>query len=246
MQNSKLNLYMIFIATFLVMHFTGVVVSDLPYLLNGLITSGTVLVVLLVLLLSTSEYSFKDTVRSIGIHGTNLKGIFPGIIISTVLLLTYPLIGHLFNAEVSLVQNWPLNLVGLLLTGGLTEEVLFRGYFFGSLRRKMSFRKAVVISAVFFTLAHLLLFAYMDWPVALLSTLLAIASSVPLAFLFEFGNGTVWSPALVHTSIRTVGLVVTTNEHHFGQFSLLWIIASIVVPYIVLLFYKDFRNSWTT
>ncbi len=136
-------------------------------------------------------------------------------------------------------------MAGLFLTGGLTEEMLFTGYFFGSLRQKMRFGKAVFISAVFFALAHLVMFTYMDWRVAFLSTLLAVASSVLLAFLYEKGKSTVWSPAIVHTIIRTVGLVVTTGKQNFIQFSLVWIMACMVLPYIVLMFYGDFRMIWT-
>lgn len=109
----------------------------------------------------------------------------------------------------------------------------------------MSFHKAVLISALCFTAAHLVMFTYMDWPLALLSTLLVVATSVPLAFLFEKGNNSVWSPAIVHTAIRTVGLVVTTDEKYFVQFSMIWIAACMILPYIVLIFYKDFRAIWT-
>ena len=240
----KAKLYLIFITAFLVMHFTGVMASDLPYIMNALITAVIVLATLVLLLSWESRYSLKDIIRSIGLHETNSKSVLPGIIIAVVLLLSYPLLSLILNAKVFLAKDWYLNLAGLFLTGGLAEEILFRGYFFAGLRKEMSFPKAALISAVFFTGAHLILFTYMDWPVALLSTLLAVACSVPFAFLFEFGDATVWSPALLHTAIRTVGLVVTTDKNHYKQFSLLWIAACIVLPYVVLVFYKDFRNTW--
>jgi membrane protease YdiL (CAAX protease family) len=245
MKKHNTRLHLIFISVFLVMHFTGVAVSGLPYVINGLITSAIVLAVLVLLLKWNSGNSLKDIIRSLGFQKTSVKSLLPGAIISVVLLLSYPLLGVLLNTKPILVKGWYLNLAGLFLTGGLTEEVLFRGYFFGSLRTATNFSKAAFISAAWFSLAHLVLFAYMDWPVALLSTLLAIASSIPLAFLYESGNRTVWSPALVHTTIRTVGLVVHTDDKHFLQFSLLWIAAAIALPYCVLLFYKDFRAIWS-
>jgi membrane protease YdiL (CAAX protease family) len=225
------------------MHFTGMRVSGLPYIVNALIVSAIVLAILL-LLLRIGGDSFKKAFNSLGFGRTDFKRLLPGIVISVALLLMYLLLGFLLNAKVFLAKDWHLNLIGLFLTGGLTEEMLFRGYFFGSLRRKMSFRKASLISAIFFTLAHLVMFTYMDWPIALLSTLLAIATSVPFAFLYEKGNNTVWSPAIVHATIRTVGLVITTDENHFPQFSMLWIVSCMVLPYIVLMFYKDFRTIW--
>ena len=146
---------------------------------------------------------------------------------------------------ISLADNWQWNVIGLMFTGGIAEEMLFRGYLFGSLRKNMSFKKAVFISTICFALAHLVMFTYMDWPVALLSTILAVAISAPLAFLFERGNYTVWSPAIVHTAIRTIGLVITVDEKHFMQFSLMWITACMILPYIVLMFYKAFRAIWS-
>lgn len=245
MKKQSMNLYLIFIAVFLVMHFTGVMVSGLPYIINGLITSVVVFATLLLFLRWNNDNSLKETIKHIGFYKANLKCLQPGIIIALALLFSYPLLSFSLNTKAFLAEGWYLNIAGLFLTGGLCEEMLFRGYFFGSLHKNMNFRKATLISAIFFTLAHLVLFIYMDWPVALLSTLLAIASSVPLAFLYEFGNKTVWSPAIVHTTIRTVGLVVTTDENHFMQFSLLWITVCMVLPYIILLFYKDFRVIWT-
>jgi membrane protease YdiL (CAAX protease family) len=244
MEKQNTRLYLIFISVFLVMHFTGVAVSGLPYVINGLITSAIVLTVLVLLLKWNSGGPLTNTIKSIGFQKTSLKSLLPGAIMSVVLLLSYPLLSIFLNTELILVKGWYLNVAGLFLTGGLTEEVLFRGYFFGSLRTEMKFSKAAFISAVCFSLVHLILFAYMDWAVALLSTLLAIASSIPLAFLYEFGNRTVWSPAIVHATIRTVGLVIKTADEHFLQFSLLWIAAAIALPYFVLVFYKDFRTIW--
>ena len=238
------RLYLVFTATFLVMHFTGILVSGMPYIINGLITSAIVISTLILLLAWGSHGSLKSIISSIGFGKANLKGILPGMVIAVVLLISYLALGHMLAIEAYLAEDWYLNLAGLFLTGGLTEEMLFRGYLFERLRMDMSFRKASLISAVVFSAVHLVLFAYMDWPVALLSTILAVTSAVPLAFLYEYGNRTIWSPALVHATIRTIGLVVTTDEGHFMQFSLLWIIAAMIVPYTVLIFYKAFRALW--
>lgn len=245
MNKQKAKLYLLFTTAFLVMHFTGAMVAGLPYIVNALITSITVFGAFLLLLKWNGKRSLNNIIIETGFKKSGLKSISPGIIISIVLILAYPLLSLLLNAKIMLAKNWLLNLAGLFLTAGLTEEMLFRGYLFGSLRRKLSFRKAVLISALCFTLAHLLMFTYMDWPVALLSTLLAVATSAPLAFLFEKGNNSVWSPAIVHTAIRTIGLVVTVDEKYFMQFSMIWIAACMMLPYIVLMFYNEFRSIWT-
>lgn len=245
MNKHTAKLYLSFVAAFLVMHYTGEVLMKLPYVFNAVVVFIALLLTVLLLNKLIHGKSIKTSISDIGLRKTNLSGLAPGIFVSGALLCTYPLLGYLFNASITLAGSWQWNVIGLMFTAGVSEEMLFRGYLFGSLRRKMSFRKAALLSALCFAAAHLFMFTYMDWPVALMSTLLAVATSLPLAFLFEKGNNTVWSPAFVHTAIRTVGLVVTTDEKYFMQFSLIWIAACMILPYIVLIFYKEFRAIWT-
>lgn len=153
MRNNNFRLYLVFAPTFLAMHFTGLIVSGFPYIINALITFGTVLATLLLLLWVSTGNSMKNSIRSIGLRKTGYNSLIPGIVVSAALLFTYPLLGFLLNTKIALAKDWYLNLAGLFLTGGLAEEMLFRGYFFGSLRQKMNFRKAVLVSAIFFTLA---------------------------------------------------------------------------------------------
>lgn len=245
MNKQTAKLYLSFIAAFLVMHYTGEMLMKLPYIFNAVVVFVAVLLTVLLLNKLVHGKSIKTSISSIGLRKTKMPGLVPCIFVSAALLCTYPLLDYLLNINITLADSWQWNMIGLMFTAGVAEEMLFRGYLFGSLRRKMSFRKAAFLSALCFTAAHLMMFTYMDWPVALLSTLLAVATSIPLAFLFEHGNNTVWSPALVHTTIRTVGLVVTTDEKYFMQFSLIWIVACMILPYIVLIFYKEFRAIWT-
>ncbi len=245
MNKQTAKLYLSFAAAFLVMHYTGKALMNLPYIFNAVVVFVAVLVTVLLLNKLVHSKSINTSISDIGFGKTNLSGLAPGIFVSAALLCSYPLLGYLLNASITLADSWQWNTIGLMFTAGVAEEILFRGYLFGGLRRNMNFRKAAFISTICFALAHIVMFTYMDCPVALLSTLLAVATSIPLAFLFEKGNNTVWSPAIVHTAIRTVGLVVTTDEKHFMQFSMLWISTCMILPYIVLLFYKKFRAIWT-
>ena len=238
-QNPKF--YLIFLVAFIEMHLVGTAAGVLPYIANAAIVFAVVLITMLLLNNWFFGKSFKTTTKEIGFKTTSFQKIVPGIIISLVLLLMFPVLSSLLDTKLSLAKNWYLNIFGLFLTGGLTEEVVFRGYLFGSLRKLMSFRKATLVSTVIFSLAHLLLFTYLDWSIALMSTILAIGLSLPFAFLFERGENTVWSPALVHTTIRTIGMVVTTTEDKFSVLAAAWMLASLIIPYLVLLFYQDFR-----
>lgn len=237
-------IYLIFTAVFLVLHFTGVLAGQLPYIQNALITFSAVLAVLLLLDAWYSGTSLKTGFKNLGFRKTRLSLLAPGIIISLVLLLLYPLSAYILKTDIFLNEDWLLNSIGIFLTGGLAEEMFFRGFLFRHFREKMSFRKAVFASMLLFTLAHLILFTYKDWSIALLSTILAVAISIPLAYLFERSNHSVWSPAIVHATIRTIGLVITTSEQHFMPLTLIWIVGSMLIPYFVLLFYKDFWNIW--
>lgn len=233
--------YLIFLVAFIEMHLVGTAAEGLPYIVNAAIVFAVVLITMLLLNKWFFEKKFKATTNEIGFKTTSIQKIVPGIIISVALLLMFPVLALLLDTKLSLAENWHLNAIGLFLTGGLAEEMVFRGYLFGSLRKQMSFKKATLVSTAIFSLAHLLLFTYFDWPIALMSTILAIGISLPFAFLFERGEDTVWSPALVHTTIRTIGMVVTTGEDKFTILASAWMLASLIIPFVILLFYEDFR-----
>ena len=98
---------------------------------------------------------------------------------------------------------------GLFAQAGIAEEVLFRGYLFGHLRRGRSFWRAALLSMLPFVAVHLLLFATMPWPIAAAALLLAVIVAFPLARLYELGGATIWAPALLHFVIQgTVKIVV--------------------------------------
>lgn len=241
-QNPALRVYLIFFIAFLTMHFTGVLVAGLPYILNAVITMSVVLLITMGLSRWLMGESFATSLFRGGIRLTGWKHLIPGVIVSAVLLLAYLVLGFFLNTKLVLTTHWFLNLTGLSLTAGIMEEFVFRGFLFGYLRQGKSFLQAALISMLCFSLAHLLLFTYIAWPIALLSTVLAAGSSIPLAYLFEKGGNTIWSAAIVHTTIRTIGLVVTTDDQNYSNLASGWIMACLVLPYLVLLFYKDFRQ----
>lgn len=242
-QNQKL--YLVFASAFLVMHFTGNMLMQMPYILNAGLVFAAVLTAVLLLNQLVNDKTVRSTIFDLGFRKTRISGIIPGIFVSVALLCMYLILGYLLDAKVTLADNWHWNVIGLMLTAGLAEEMLFRGFLFGQLRSRTNFKNAAVISTVVFAMAHLLLFTYMSWPMALLSTILAVGLAVPFAYLFERGGSSVWGPALVHTTIRTIGLVFTTSEEKYLALTSAWIISSLVIPYLVLLFYKGFRNIWS-
>ncbi len=244
MSGSKAILYLIFALIFFIFHLTGALASDLPYILNALITFTVVSVSILILDKWYSRVSYLQVINNLGFHKTSLKKIFPGILISFLLLLMYPLYRLIFGFDMFFNNSAFLNLAGLFLTAGLAEEMFFRGFLFRHLRERMSFRKSSIESMVLFAAAHLMMFTYMEWSISLFSTVLAVAISVPMAYLFESSDNTIWSPALVHMTVRTIGLVITTTDENFMKLTLLWITGCMVIPFWVIIFMKDFRFIW--
>jgi membrane protease YdiL (CAAX protease family) len=126
-------------------------------------------------------------------------------------------------------------LLGLSAQAGVAEEVIFRGYLFGRLREGRTFWRAAGLSVAPFACVHLPLFATMPWPVALAAVLLSIALSVPLAYLFELGGGTIWPPAVLHAVIQAVPKVLVISGEAAAAFPLVWMAASAIVSACVLL-----------
>ena len=215
-----------------------------PYYINALITFLFVFSSLLLSEKILTGNSFSRIIFHLGIKKTGFKKLFPSVLICSILMLTYPAAGFILGVQVKAADDWGLNLAGLFLTGGLSEELLFRGFLFRHLRENMNFKKAVLFSMFVFMMAHLFMFTYMDPVVSVFSTALSVFSSIPFAYLFEQSGNSVWSPVLLHVTIRTIGLVINTDETHFMSLTLIWISASMIIPYIVLVFFREFRQIW--
>ncbi|MBX7227920.1 MAG: CPBP family intramembrane metalloprotease [Chitinophagales bacterium] len=238
MKRGTLKLYLIFAAIFLIMHFTGMAVMRQPYLINAITVFAVVSISLICICNQAFQKPIKVVIREIGFGEIKLKALLPGLITSLLLVCTYPIIGSILNTKIVLVDQWLFNWIGLFLTAGLAEEMLFRGFLYGGLRKQHSVSKSMIIAAFIFSIAHLLLFIYLSWPVALLSTLLAIGISFPMAYLFEAADCTIWGAALVHTTIRTIGTVFTTSEQHYMQLVAFWMLACLILPYAIITLFK--------
>ncbi len=132
---------------------------------------------------------------------------------------------------------------GLFAQAGIAEEVLFRGYLFGHLRRGRSFWRAALLSMFPFVAVHLLLFATMPWPIAAAALLLAVIVAFPLARLYELGGATIWAPALLHFVIQGTVKVVVFPEATSLRFAVLWMAISAVVPMLVFVMRQSPREN---
>lgn len=244
MKNSLVSLFAGCALIFLIFQGVGALVEPLPYIFGAAIVLISVFSAVLFFDVWYSKISLRQAFNRSGLHHATIRQLAPGIVICLLLLLQYPLFRFVLHTNVYLATGWFYNLIGVALTGGLAEEAFFRGFLFRHLRATHSFKKATLLSMLFFAVVHLVLFATKHWSIALFSTLLAVAISLPLSYLYERAGNTIWAPALVHTIIRTIGLVVVIPEPAFLQATLLWMAGCMVIPYLVIICYGDFKMIW--
>lgn len=143
-----------------------------------------------------------DALRSLGLGNPNLRSMLIALFIGVILLAFYPAFSLVTGANLALHDRWIGRSLGLFAQAGVAEEVLFRGYLFGHLRRGRTFWHAALLSLLPFVAVHVLLFASLDWTIALASTLLAVATTFPLCYLYDLNRRTIWASALIHWIIQ--------------------------------------------
>jgi membrane protease YdiL (CAAX protease family) len=181
------------------------------------------------------EPSFASAARALGLGLPARRGVVTGTVVGLALLLVVPVFVHVTQARVTFYPGWAALLPGLFAQAGLAEELLFRGFVFGNLRRRYPFRRAAAWSMFPFAAVHLPMFATLPWPVALASMGLAVAVSFPLAWLFEMGGGTVWACALLHFVVQATLKLVIVSGPSSAALPLVWIAACAALPFLVFL-----------
>jgi membrane protease YdiL (CAAX protease family) len=136
------------------------------------------------------------------------------------------------RAQVEITANWSWLALGMFAQGGLAEELVFRGYLFGHMRRTRSFWRAAMLSMAPFAAVHLFLFFTLDWPIALAALILSVALSFPYARLYELGMRTIWAPTLLHAVTQATPKLLVTDDNAFPLF---WMAAGLVVSWSVFL-----------
>ena len=184
--------------------------------------------------------------RAVGLGAPARAGLLTSAVISVLLVAAVPLYAAATRSHWAMDAQWWVRLPGLFAQAGIAEEVLFRGYLFGHLRRGRSFWRAASLAMLPFVAVHLLLFFTMPWPVAGVSLLLAVVISFPLAHLYELGNATIWAPALLHFVVQGTVKSVHVAGDSAMTFPLVWMAASAVVPLLALFVPRPVNPVWPT
>ena len=177
----------------------------------------------------------SEAARLLGLGRPKLRGILAAAAASIVLLATIPVSAWANGWTVALSAGWIWMVPGLFAQAGIAEEILFRGYLFRHLSVGRSFWRAAFLSTLPFVGVHLMLFLTLPWPIALASVLLAAVVSIPLAHLFVIGGGTILAPALLHFAIQGGIKIVDIPDEASARLPLIWVAASAIIPFLVLL-----------
>jgi membrane protease YdiL (CAAX protease family) len=205
----------------------------------GLLVCAIVIVTALGVERLLFKTSFWQGAKRLGLGSPNPRVMGVTLGISLLMLAFYPLFSFVIGVPVSLRSDWPWLILGLFAQHGIAEEMLFRGFTFGHLREGRTFWRAAFLSLVPFVAIHLLLLASLDLPLALASIILAVASSLPLAYLFDRGYRTIWAPALLHFITHTIKLVDIPTPFYTPA-AVAWIVICALLPYLVFVFSERF------
>ncbi len=166
---------------------------------------------------------------ALGFGRPNGRGLLAAVAICGLLLAYFPAFAWITGTTLTMRDAWPALALGIVLQGGIAEELLWRGYLFGRLQRGRGFWPAATLSMLVMAAAHLLLFATLPFPVAFTATLVSVVISFPLSQLYVLGGNTIWGPALVHAAVQgAIKLVVFPVELQLsGQIG--WMLVCVAV-----------------
>lgn len=229
---SKARLAVLFGATFLVAW----------WLLNAFVTSppnpvssATALAtaaVTLALGLRLAGTPWAEVPTALGLRRPETQAIALAGMVGALFLVVLVLCASMLGVALELRENWPVVLVGVLLFHGLAEELVWRGFVFARLRDHRGFAAAVWWSMPLIALTHSPIVVTDGWLIGALATLTAAITCWPMAYLWERGGHTMWTPALLHGLIGTWQLFERSNT---PAFPVLVMGASIIVPLLVFL-----------
>ena len=175
----------------------------------------------------------RRAVRSLGFGRPGARSLVLAAVVSGLVLLVFPAAEALGLGPITLRPGWPLLLVGVFALHGLAEELVWRGYAFRRLRAGRSFPRAAAWTMPLVAVTHVPILVTSGVAVGLGAMAVAATTSVPFAYLFETGRGTLWGPALLHTTIDAFKLVEIPVAA-VPAFSMLLVGVSILVPLLAL------------
>jgi membrane protease YdiL (CAAX protease family) len=185
--------------------------------------------------------SFAQAAARLGLGRPSARVVAVTALFGGLMLACYPLISTITGAKFTLPSNAGWMLLGIAAMNGIAEEMMMRGYLFRHLRATRTFGWAIVWVMVLHAAMHIVIVLEAGLLVGGAAVITALASGVPMAYVFERGRNTLWGSALLHFVADTV--IVLTLGSDFSQpatqmATALWLLVVIVFSYLMLLLRK--------
>jgi membrane protease YdiL (CAAX protease family) len=178
---------------------------------------------------------FGEGLRALGLGPSKRSALFAAMLLSAMLLACLPLLAYAAGVPLAPRENAIWLAVGIFAQGGVAEEVLFRGFLYRHLRSSRTFWRAACLSALPFAATHLPLFWSLDPAVASLALGMAIASSFPLAWLFDRAGASIWPGAILHFAIQGGIKLIADDDSAFHTLAIAWAMLCLVLPWALFL-----------
>lgn len=172
--------------------------------------------------------------RRLGLARPRPRALVAAGIVGGAILAAYLAGAALLGVDLEVRANWPTVLAGALLFHGLAEELVWRGFAFGFLRRRHPFWRAIAWSVPLIALTHVPIMVTTGIAIGAVAVLTAAVTCLPFAYLWERSGRTVWAPAIVHAGVGTWQLFERSS--YGPSFHVLILAVSILVPLTAFLF----------
>jgi hypothetical protein len=181
-----------------------------------------------------------DLARSFGFAAPARKGLVAAAVVCGAVLAAYAAGAGALGISLTLRPEWPLVLIGVFLFHGPAEELVWRAFAFRHLREGRTFRRAVLLSMPLIAPTHVPIIVTNGPIVGGLALASAAVTCLPLAYLWERGDRTIWGPAMVHATIDLWQLLAPGFPM---TFSVVILVVSIVVPLLAFAFRDRFFGT---
>lgn len=171
----------------------------------------------------------------IGITRFNAIGIRIAAVFLLPLLIFFPLFSLLANTPLTIRPNWQWFVLSALLTNGLVEETMMRGFVFRHLREGRPFWRAAGLSTVYFAGYHLVLIFTAGVMLGIVGALIAIPTGFFTAYLYERGSNTIWASALLHAINNAIVYIFVFPTDIQTSATVLYLVVGLVMSIVMVL-----------
>ena len=145
--------------------------------------------------------------RQLGLGRPGGRSLLAASVVAAIVVAPVAAYVAIADADVELRAGWPLLLVGLVAYHGIAEELIWRGYAYGQLRRTRPFRAAILATTPLIAATHVPVMLESGVAVGVVAIVIAAVTCLPLGYLYELGGRTIWAAAIVHAAIDAFKLL---------------------------------------